>query len=331
MKVFIDTNIYLTFYHYTSEDLEELKKLSVAIKNKKIDLQLTDQVISEFKRNREAKIFDALKKFEDQVLNNQFPQICKEYPEYEHLKDAVRKYEESKDKIMQKLYKDIENIELGADKIINDLFLKGNVHKTDNDNFKKARIRINLGNPPGKNNSLGDAINWEILLSEIPNKESLYLISDDKDYFSPINKDMLANFLNDEWQKAKNSNIYFYRRLSDFFRDKFPKIKLASELEKELVISDLIFGENFKEVHKVIAKLSKYADFTDQQVNEIIDASISNNQVRWISEDPDIKTFFNNLLKDRDQIVEPDKLEKFTKLFLNTKKEESVESDIIPF
>lgn len=331
MKVFIDTNIYLTFYHYTSEDLEELKKLSVAIQNKKIDLQLTDLVISEFKRNREAKIFDALKKFEDQKLNDQFPQICKEYPEYAQLKNAIRGYEESKDKIMKKLSKDIEMMKLGADKIIHDLFKKGNVHKTDDKNLEKARTRIDFGNPPGKNNSLGDAINWEILLSEIPERDDLYLISDDKDYRSPINENMLAKFLDDEWQEAKNSKIYFYRRLSDFFCDKFPQIKLASEFEKELAISDLAVSSNFNDTHKIIAKLSKYADFTDQQMNEIIEAAINNNQVYWLKNDEDVKTFFNNLLKNRERTIESDKLEKFVELFPSIKEEEPAELDDLPF
>src|SRR4030067_1463240 len=264
MKVFIDTNIYLTFYHYTSEDLEELKKLSVAIQNGSIDLQLPDQIISEFNRNREAKIFDALRRFGERMPNKEFPQICKGYPEYEQLREAVKKYEESKDKITEKLKKDIEKSELDADLIINDLFAKGTTHKTSDKILEKARLRIDLGNPPGKNNSLGDAINWEILLSEIPDRTDLFLISADKDYFSPINETALEKFLDDEWQKSKQSKIYFYRSLSDFFRDKFPEIRLASEFEKAMAIEALADSWTFRDTHKAIEKLSKFSDFTDQ-------------------------------------------------------------------
>ncbi len=35
MNVFIDTNIYLNFYHFTSDDLGQLKQLIVVIKNGK--------------------------------------------------------------------------------------------------------------------------------------------------------------------------------------------------------------------------------------------------------------------------------------------------------
>jgi PIN domain len=71
MNLFIDTNIYLTFYHYSSDDLEELKKLAVAIKSGEITLYSTQQIQDEFKRNRESKIADALKRFNEQKLGTQ--------------------------------------------------------------------------------------------------------------------------------------------------------------------------------------------------------------------------------------------------------------------
>jgi len=60
--LFIDTNILLSFYHLTNEDIEELKKLIVLIDNDKITLFLTDHVQNEFYRNRGSKIADAMKR-----------------------------------------------------------------------------------------------------------------------------------------------------------------------------------------------------------------------------------------------------------------------------
>ena len=40
MNIYIDTNILLSFYHLTSEDLEELKKLVALLKQKKARLLL---------------------------------------------------------------------------------------------------------------------------------------------------------------------------------------------------------------------------------------------------------------------------------------------------
>jgi len=60
--LFIDTNILLSFYHLTNEDIEELKKLIVLIDNDKITLFLTDHVQNEFYRNRGSKIAYAMKR-----------------------------------------------------------------------------------------------------------------------------------------------------------------------------------------------------------------------------------------------------------------------------
>jgi hypothetical protein len=61
MNLFIDTNIFLSFYHLSSDDLEELRKLGVLLDKKKVTLLLPKQVIDEYRRNREVKIADALK------------------------------------------------------------------------------------------------------------------------------------------------------------------------------------------------------------------------------------------------------------------------------
>lgn len=78
MNFFVDTNVLLAFYHLTSEDLEELRKLSVLLRENRAQLLLPDQVIDEFKRNREGKIADALRGLREQHLNLHFPQLCKD-------------------------------------------------------------------------------------------------------------------------------------------------------------------------------------------------------------------------------------------------------------
>jgi len=332
MNLFIDTNIYLTFYHFTSDDLEELKKLSIAIENQKIKLYITKQVLNEYKRNREARISDALKKFTEQKLNNQFPQICKEYEEFNYLKEAIKVFNKNKDIIINKLLSDIAENKLGADEIISELIDKAKIIKITEKIYNKAKIRIDLGNPPGKKGSLGDALNWELLLDEIPNNEDLYLITDDRDFISKINEDSLSKFLSDEWFKKKNSSIYFYKQLSYFFNEKFPDIKLASELEKELTISNLINSSNFQNTHNSVNILSKFSDFSDYQIKELINASISNNQIYWISSDKDIKNFFISLISDKENIIDPDKLNIFKEKYCKEKdSEDNLEVSVAPF
>ena len=63
MHLFIDTNVLLSFFHVSSDDLEELKKLVVLLGQKKAQLYVPVQVKMEFRRNREAKVADALRRF----------------------------------------------------------------------------------------------------------------------------------------------------------------------------------------------------------------------------------------------------------------------------
>jgi hypothetical protein len=73
INLFIDTNVLLSFYHLTNDDLEELSKLAVLLRNRQVQLFLPEQVADEFRRNRENKIADSLKRLRDQKLNLQFP------------------------------------------------------------------------------------------------------------------------------------------------------------------------------------------------------------------------------------------------------------------
>ncbi len=315
MNLFIDTNIYLDFYHYTGETLEELKKLVVAIETKAIRLFLTPQVLNEFNRNRESKIADAIKRFSEQKLNNQFPQICKEYKEFENLKMAIKEFEESKDKILQQLYEDIKNRTLGADKIINELFNKSENIKWTTDIIAESKMRMDLGNPPGKDGSYGDAVNWELLLSGVPN-EDLYFITDDKDYISKINDKNLDPYLEGEWKSKKNSEIIFYRRLSEFFSKKYPRVKMANQMELDGAVEMLINSGSFFTTHSAISKLNIFADYTDDQVNAIVKASVENSQISLIREDSDVKEFLKIFVKSYENKIEPSLLQRFQQLYL---------------
>ena len=61
--IFIDTNILLNFYHFTSDDLDALNGVFVSHAQGAVTVHLTDQVRDEFNRNREGKLRDALKQF----------------------------------------------------------------------------------------------------------------------------------------------------------------------------------------------------------------------------------------------------------------------------
>ena len=70
MNLYIDTNIFLSFYHLSSDDLEELNKLTVLLDQNRLTLYLPKQVVDEFRRNRDSKIADAVNKFKAEKLSN---------------------------------------------------------------------------------------------------------------------------------------------------------------------------------------------------------------------------------------------------------------------
>jgi len=297
MHLFIDTNVFLSFYHLTSDDLEELRKLAVLIDQKQVVLLLPEQVVAEFRRNRENKIADALKGLKEQRLNLQFPQVCKDYPEYPELRKLQKQYEERHSALLDKVSHDVTNATLKADKTIKQLFVKAETIESTPERISRARLRIAVGNPPGKNDSLGDAINWEALLDHMPPLTDLHFITDDRDYISILDENRLKEFLLHEWAvRTQAGELRFYRRLSSFFKEYFPQIKLASELEKELSIQTLAASRSFSRTHIAIARLSKHTQFTATQRNDIVRAAVSNSQVSSIIDDEDVQQFLATVI-----------------------------------
>lgn len=322
IHLFIDTNVYLKFYHYSNDDLEELNKLLVLLDNNKLELYLPEQVINEFERNRDNKLADALKTFSLNKISNQFPQFCKEYKEYDVLKKIMKDYEHEKQILLKNVMLAIETSSLKADKIIDLLFKKANVIDINPELVERSKLRFDLGNPPGKNKSYGDALNWESLIENVEYGNDIYFIADDKDYFSEINNSNFNAFLLNEWNKKKGTKIKFYKTLSDFFKDVLPDIKLATELEKDLLISELDSSPNFYTSRNVLKKLTKLDSFSSEQINQIITSSINNTQVYWISEDEDINEYLYNFVETYSDKIEPTLLNEFKRVIPKKKTED---------
>lgn len=307
MRLFIDTNVYLGFYNYTSEDLEELNKLVVLVEQKKVTLYITEQVKREFRRNRAGKIADAQKKLRDHKLGGAFPAFAKDYGEYEKLRELQKQYEKEHAALIEKATDDIQAENLKADKVIAKLFATATTIEISEELIKKAQVRMQIGDPPGKDDSLGDAINWLTLLKEVPNNEDLFFISGDGDFASPLDDDDINEFLDDEWESEKHSSVLFHKRLSAFFQDKFPDIKVAVELEKQLLVERLTGSGSFATTHNVVAALSNQIDdFSDEQANALAEAAINNNQVGWIIGDGDVHEFYERLLQKYSEKLAPE-------------------------
>lgn len=333
IHLFIDTNIFLFFYHFTPDDLEELRKLAVLLKEKKVVLYLTDQVIAEFRRRRAKTIADALKGLKEQRLNLKFPQVCKDYAEYIELQQLQNQYRTGHAKLLEKLSQDVTKKALKADQTIGELFTKATEIKTTPELIERAKLRVDIGNPPGKKGSLGDAINWELLLEQVPAGTNLHFITGDGDYASALDENRFNDFLLQEWtDRGILNELHFYPWLSSFFNHHFPDIKLASKLEMEFAIRAFAVSSDFSKTHKAIARLSKHTKFTSEQINEIVQAAVLNNQISSIAKDEDVHQLLSNIISGHEADIEEANLAELQRLLAKEPpKEQKNDGDDVPF
>jgi len=296
MHIFIDTNILLSFFHFTSEDLNSLNNVFVSHKKGAASLHLTEQVRDEFHRNRETKITDALTRFKDAASALQVPTFMRTLPEFEKLEKASKSLQKSHAELLGTANKSILERTLAADLLIEGMFKKSKLLKASATIYTNARMRVDIGNPPGKNGSLGDAINWLLLLDSVPNEEDLYIVSDDKDYYSIIDKEKINPFLDDEWRRTKKSSVVCYRSLSAFLKDHFAGMTLSFDPEKKELIDALSNCGSFAATHAVVAKLDEFPSFSLLEVKAILDAANVNSQFGWIVTDGDVKSFIQKAI-----------------------------------
>lgn len=291
MHVFIDTNILLTFFHFTDEELDSLQNVFASHKHGAATVHLTGQIRDEFRRNRETRIKDALKRFTQNNYTVQLPSFMKAYDEYVDIRKLASELREKSEIILARAREDVATHKLVADKLIEELFDKSELIGTSDEIYATARRRMFIGNPPGKNQSIGDAINWLILLRNVPNGEDIHIISADGDFYSTLDDNRVHPFLEEEWREIKGSRVYVYRKLAMFMKKHFDGIAFSYDKEKDELIDDLAGAGSFAGTHTVISKLETHGYYSLVEVQRILEGVLANNQVRLIVTDHDVSDF----------------------------------------
>ncbi|MGE0129660.1 MAG: PIN domain-containing protein [Blastocatellales bacterium] len=299
MHVFIDTNILLNFFHFSKDELDALNDVFASHEHGAATVHLTRQVCDEFKRNRENKIKDALKRFKDVKFSAQLPSFMKSYEEYESIRRLSHELQSLVKAISDKVDADIVGKRLLADRLIADIFSRSSIIETTSEIFATANMRLAIGNPPGKNGSLGDAINWTILLQSVPDDEPLHIISEDGDFYSVLNENTVHPFLEDEWRTRKQSSLHVYRTLSEFMKQHFDGVAFSFDRTKDALIEDLTTSGNFANTHHLVAKLEAFSYFSIKEVERILSAAVENSQFGWIVTDSDVSDFLNRIAVPR--------------------------------
>lgn len=297
MEVFLDTNVLLSLYKLSGPDLDELQKVIKLADVGKLNVHISEQVCSEYWRNREAVIKQSLEQFIKAKGSQLIPNLVRPYPKAETLRKTLGAASALVQELKDEADKDVRENKLKADQVVGRLFAKFPPKAITPQILGLARRRHDLGNPPGKGNTLGDAVNWEWLLATIPKPTNLHLVSVDGDYESELHPNELKEYLQREWGASNGGDVRLYRSLPDFLKEHFSEVKLADEVEKLYAIEKLEHAWSFQLAHEAIEGLEKYADFSDSDLLRLINAYLSNNQINWILGDPDVRSFAEKLLK----------------------------------
>lgn len=282
----LDTNVYLSFYHFSNNDLQKLEEILNLIENDELNVILPEQIKNEFTRNRETKISDALRVIKELKIDFKLPRILDSYEEKKELKEIFKSYSEKKNELVRKAENDINNNSLKADILIQKIFKNAELIHLSDEIWNKAKKRFDLWNPPWKDRSYWDAVIWESLLKYKKWDEDIYFVSIDRDFSCSLDPSNLDNFLKKEWDNREwflppQWKFYFFNDLNNFFQNKFLDIKLNEEYFKNKTISNLEESSSFDRTRAILLKLTKYENFSLDQINRIIDAAISNNQIYW--------------------------------------------------
>jgi len=296
LHVFIDSNIYLRFFAYADDTLEELEKFQALAEAEKVKIYLPEQVQDEVSRNREGEIARAVARFQKSATPPEVPRFALHTAEAKTLLKESKKAADAKAELSKKITEEIQKGELRADQLIDQLAEHSTVVETTDDHVDNAQFRRDVGNPPGKPETLGDQINWECLLDAVPAKTDLHIVSADEDFFSKLAPSQPAEFLKDEWEAENGGELHVYRSLSAFTKKHFPEIKLPIDVLKSDAVARLAKSGNFARTHKQIEKLHEMFDqLTYEDAVILLQAMIDNSQINWIAEDEDVKDFYSKL------------------------------------
>jgi PIN domain len=203
----IDANQYLSLF-----GIRDGKKLLDLLDKQKNCVFVTEQIADEVLRNKLA----LAERFFSQIINKDLAEIKTTVPNHLLGIDGVRltalrkKFEDAKTAISK-----IDNfaidvllrISQSTDDVSRRLApLLDRAVKPDEGELKRARLRREFGNPPGKpQNPLGDQISWEQFLTQCrkAKPEGVWIITRDKDFHTKFRKSIYLNpFLNRDLAKA---------------------------------------------------------------------------------------------------------------------------------
>lgn len=90
VKLFLDANVYLSFYLFGKDDLTEMEKVVALIGHEEITLYSNSLLRREIERNREGKIAEGFPAVKNLGFGQEFPKYCNDYVEFDSMRDHLK-------------------------------------------------------------------------------------------------------------------------------------------------------------------------------------------------------------------------------------------------
>jgi hypothetical protein len=247
MKIFIDTNSYIGLSSIGNyAPLIELRKI-LCDKESKIELIITQQLFDEYDRNVGNITDKSRSKIETAECEVKISVSDILKPDIENKINQDKKTLAKKvDVIKIKMLKDFDRKVNKTQKLVYEIFKLGTKIDCTESILKKAQQRHIKGNPPRKNDdSYGDAINWESILSISDLDFDLAIISSDPDY---AEKDKglrkINRFLKKEWKANGGKSVVLHSYLGPFINTLKKEVVVAKEeIYQEIKSSDSLHND----------------------------------------------------------------------------------------
>lgn len=245
--LYIDANIYLGFYNSNRPDFKKLLGSVIELTDK---IFFTEQLGYEIDRNKlnvfRLSIDNYVKQtslsktiLPEHLDEDSSPKLADWNKERKAIEESITASNKSLKEILNKVLYDISISRDKVSKTLSPIYAKAVA--PIGDDINRARLRKEIGNPPGKRaDPLGDQLSWEQLLNIVPKIKRLWIVSTDKDYFTEQGKVLYLNpiLYNDLLKLNANLEVKTFNILSEALRDfdKQEKIKtIPSNEELDLI------------------------------------------------------------------------------------------------
>lgn len=331
--LFLDTNIYLSYLEKGAPNITELVRLAELIDHKKVSLFITDQVIDEYSRNREAvakRALDQIRKLDYKPI---FPPCFRELDSCAALRDALSNAREAQSSLAKEFMHKVTTSSLAIDEQFSVLREKAISIDTSDSVYEVAKKRVALGKPPkkSKDTSIGDAVNWELLVEKcrptLGSRKSIQIVAEDGDYYSKFDDSVASKYLLDEWKSRVDTDISFFKDLKAFFKFNEIQVEATDDQKRKELIQSLVNSGSFVNTNAFAEQLLKFDYFDEEDVRLILKGLKENDQISRILGNEPIFKLYNLIFKSEHLDLDVAEKEEIKQMFRDSFKNGDVNDE----